>query len=104
MKTFYAADIREKAEQLSAALGVEVAIGPRHMYGNENNYSLSIGGVEVFASGSTDAIGGFLTALEWLDPEVVADVFFRQEEDTSLGTVVRVLEDGSTVVDLVKES
>lgn len=80
MKTYYADGIRETASQVSEALGVPVVIGPRHMYGNANNYSLTINGVEVWPSASTDAIGGFLRALQFLDLDVVRDVFYRQEE------------------------
>ena len=83
MKTFYAHDIKVQAEDVSKALGVPVTIGPRQMYGNENNYTLFIDGTQVpfgrIGSGSTDAIGGFLSALQFLDIEVVADVFYREE-------------------------
>jgi len=78
MKTYYATTIRETAEALTQKLRVQVLVHKHHMYGNENNYVLTIGGDDIkfagFAGGSTDAIGGFLEALEWIGLEVVAEL------------------------------
>jgi len=84
------------AEDLSKKLGVQVLIHQHHMYGNENNYILTINGENIkfsrIAGGSTDAIGGFLEALEWIGIETVSDLLRPCGTDYMAGQICMLRE------------